>query len=164
MQLQKYYKKISRNNSMEQSPLWKTNNHSYSQEIPYPCMESDGPLWCSQQPASGPCPEPDASSPHICTVSLTSIIIVSPSTPYLFRMFSYLQVIRTKFCMHLSSPCGLHALFFSSSFTLSRCVICRGVHLWDSMMESEYLVLKKWIWININEIRIYHGQNTHVEL
>jgi hypothetical protein len=28
-------------------------------------METDGSLPCSQQPATGPSPKPDASSPHI---------------------------------------------------------------------------------------------------
>jgi hypothetical protein len=31
-------------------------------------MEPDGPLPCSQQPATGPYPEPDASNPHIPTL------------------------------------------------------------------------------------------------
>jgi len=28
-------------------------------------MEPEGPLLCSQELASGPCPEPDESSPHL---------------------------------------------------------------------------------------------------
>jgi hypothetical protein len=28
-------------------------------------MESEGSLPCSQQPATGPCPKPDASNPQI---------------------------------------------------------------------------------------------------
>jgi len=33
-------------------------------------MELEGALLCSQEPASGPCPEPDASSAHLPTLSL----------------------------------------------------------------------------------------------
>jgi hypothetical protein len=31
-------------------------------------MESEGPLPCSQQPATGPYPEPDESGPHHLTL------------------------------------------------------------------------------------------------
>jgi hypothetical protein len=33
-------------------------------------MEPDGSLPCSQEPASGPYSEPDASSPHVPTLFL----------------------------------------------------------------------------------------------
>jgi hypothetical protein len=31
-------------------------------------METEGLLWCSQEPATGPYPEADASSPHLPTL------------------------------------------------------------------------------------------------
>jgi hypothetical protein len=31
-------------------------------------MESEGSLPCSQEPATGPYPDPDESSPHLCTI------------------------------------------------------------------------------------------------
>jgi len=45
---------------MGQSPLWEANSHSASQEIP--CV-----LWnsCSQQPTTGPYPQPYASSSQL---------------------------------------------------------------------------------------------------
>jgi hypothetical protein len=50
---------------MEKSPSWETNSHSTSQEIPRLLMEPEGSLPCSQQPATGPYPEPHVSSPHL---------------------------------------------------------------------------------------------------
>jgi len=46
-------------------------------------MESKGSLPFSQQPATGPCPEPDESSPHRPTLFLCKIHfnITLPSTP-----------------------------------------------------------------------------------
>jgi len=48
---------------MEQSPSREASSHSASQEIP-PFLEYEGSLPCSQQPATGHYPKPDASSPH----------------------------------------------------------------------------------------------------
>jgi len=44
-------------------------------------MESEGSLPCSQEPATGPCPEPDESSPH--TVTLSIFICVCRSKEFL---------------------------------------------------------------------------------
>jgi len=49
---------------MERSPSWEANSHSASQEIPF-LLEPEGLLRRSKQPALGPSPEPDESSPHI---------------------------------------------------------------------------------------------------
>jgi hypothetical protein len=46
----------------EQSPSWKANSHPAGQAIPF--MEREGSLLCSQQPETGPYPEPHASSPQ----------------------------------------------------------------------------------------------------
>jgi len=40
-------------------------------------METEGLLPWLQEQATGPCPKPDKSSPHISTVSLRSILIFS---------------------------------------------------------------------------------------
>jgi hypothetical protein len=32
-------------------------------------MEPEGSLSCSQEPATGPCPEPDESNPHLMPLS-----------------------------------------------------------------------------------------------
>jgi hypothetical protein len=52
---------------MEQSPSWEADNHSASQEIPRRVMEPEDSLPCSQNPATGACPEPDAYRLHIHT-------------------------------------------------------------------------------------------------
>jgi hypothetical protein len=44
---------------MEQSTYWEADSCSYSQEISPPFKEADGSLPCSQDPATGPYPEPD---------------------------------------------------------------------------------------------------------
>jgi hypothetical protein len=60
-------------NSMGQSPEYllaceQANRYSASQEIPPPFIETEGSLPCSQQPATGPCPEPDESSAQLPTL------------------------------------------------------------------------------------------------
>jgi hypothetical protein len=50
-------------NSREQSP-WQAKNHSGSREIPPHFMEPEVSLTYSQEPATGPYPEPDESIPH----------------------------------------------------------------------------------------------------
>jgi hypothetical protein len=50
---------------MEQIPFWEADSHSASQQIPPPFMEPIVSLPCSQEPATGPYPEPVASSPHL---------------------------------------------------------------------------------------------------
>jgi hypothetical protein len=57
-------------NSTEQSPSWEADSHSASQQNSRPFMEPEGSLQCSQQPATGPYPEPDASNPQLPTLFL----------------------------------------------------------------------------------------------
>jgi hypothetical protein len=52
---------------MEQSS-WRANSHSASQDN---SMEPEGSWTCSQEPATGPYPEPDASSPIFVTFILS---------------------------------------------------------------------------------------------
>ena len=49
---------------MEQSPSREANRFSASQEIPQILWNPKVSLQYSQQPVTGPCPEPDQSSPH----------------------------------------------------------------------------------------------------
>jgi len=46
-------------------------------------MEPEGSLPCSQDPATGPYPEPDESSPHLPTLLLLRSILTLPSRPRL---------------------------------------------------------------------------------
>jgi hypothetical protein len=48
---------------MQQCPSWEADSRSVSQEIPR-LMEPKDSVPCSQEPATGPCPEPDESTPH----------------------------------------------------------------------------------------------------
>jgi hypothetical protein len=59
-------------------------------------MEPEDSLPCSQQPTTGPYPEPDASSTHILTVSLRSILILSSHLRLGVPSDLYLSGIRTK--------------------------------------------------------------------
>jgi hypothetical protein len=52
---------------MKQS-TWEGNSRKSIQEDPLTLTEPESSLPCSQQPATGPYPEPDASSPHIPTL------------------------------------------------------------------------------------------------
>jgi hypothetical protein len=53
-------------NSMEQSPSEKLIVIQLLKKL-LTFMEPKGSLLCSQQPATDPCPEPDASSTHFLT-------------------------------------------------------------------------------------------------
>jgi hypothetical protein len=55
---------ITSSNSMEQSPSREADSRSAQSRNSSPYMESEGLLLCSQEPVTGPCPEPDESSPH----------------------------------------------------------------------------------------------------
>jgi hypothetical protein len=71
-------------------------------------MEPQGSLPCSQEPATGPCPEADESSPHLPTLSSKIYFnnYCPPIYAYIFRVVSSLQVFRPKFFMHFSThPC-----------------------------------------------------------
>jgi hypothetical protein len=52
---------------MEQSTSWEANSHSASQEIKkFPAFYGNwSSLLCSQEPATGPYPEPYESNPHL---------------------------------------------------------------------------------------------------
>jgi hypothetical protein len=52
-------------NCTEQSPSWEANSHSASQEISRLLWNPKVFLPGSQEPAKGPCPEQDESSPHL---------------------------------------------------------------------------------------------------
>jgi hypothetical protein len=51
---------------MEWSPTWEAASCSPTQEFPNILwnLNVQGPLPCSQEPATGPYPEPDESSPY----------------------------------------------------------------------------------------------------
>jgi hypothetical protein len=57
---------------MEHSPSWEANSPSLSQEIPSILWNPEDSLPCSQEPITGPYPEPDESSPHLPSVLFPS--------------------------------------------------------------------------------------------
>jgi len=63
----------------------------------------------SQQPASGPDPEPHELSRQFSTVSLISIFILFFHLTFVFQVFSPLKFLGVKFCMHFwSTPCVIY--------------------------------------------------------
>jgi len=50
-------------NSVQQSPSWEASSRSASQEISRLLWNPEGSIPCSQEQATGSCPEPDESSP-----------------------------------------------------------------------------------------------------
>jgi hypothetical protein len=58
-------------NSIERSP-WEANNRSARQEIPA-FYGNKSSLMCSQEPVTGPCREPDESSPHLYILLLYNL-------------------------------------------------------------------------------------------
>jgi hypothetical protein len=62
-------------NSTEYSPSLEANSYSYSKKIALHIMETQCSLQCSQELATGPCSEPNESSPHHSnTISLKSAL------------------------------------------------------------------------------------------
>jgi len=49
---------------MEYRPSWEGLLSIFYSRISPPCMEPEGPLPCSQEPATCSYPEPDTFSPH----------------------------------------------------------------------------------------------------
>jgi hypothetical protein len=79
---------------MEQSPPREADSSSGSQKIPNPPMEPEGPLPYSQEPATGPYPEPDKSTPHF------PILFPEDMFPHYYRI--YAQVFRVFFPIRFS--------------------------------------------------------------
>jgi hypothetical protein len=65
---------------MEQSPSWGAYSHSASQDIPCIFKESEGSLPCSEEPATGPCPEPDESRFTECYSEPPFHLYITPET------------------------------------------------------------------------------------
>jgi hypothetical protein len=65
-------------------------------------MEHENSLPCSQEPATGPYPEPDESSPH--RVSLCSILILSFYLRQGLLSETSIYAFQPKFCTNFSSP------------------------------------------------------------
>jgi hypothetical protein len=82
--------------SMEESTSSETASHSASQEIPTHFMDLEGSLPCSQEPATGPYPEPDNPVHAFPPYFHCSIL---PSTPGLLFRFPYKSFVRiSHFC------------------------------------------------------------------
>jgi hypothetical protein len=82
-------------------------------------MEPESSLMCSQEPFTGPYPEPGQSSPFPSQhISLRSILILSTTYVLVFLVVSFILAFSPISYMHSSSiQCVLHALFISFSLT-----------------------------------------------
>jgi hypothetical protein len=66
-----------------------------------PFMKTEGSLPYSQEPATGPCHEPNESSPHPPTDFFKiHFSVVLPSTSRSFLVVSSFQALQQEFCMH----------------------------------------------------------------
>jgi hypothetical protein len=83
------------------SPSWEAASHS---RISQYCMESEGTLPCSQESSTGPCPEPDQSTPYHPILSLQDLILA---------YFAYLKKIKVGLCdLHAVCVCESPPLTF----------------------------------------------------
>jgi len=81
-------------------------------------MESEGSLQCSQEPATGLYPQPNASGPHI---SLRPILILIHIYAFVFRVVSFLQVFQPQYWMHFSAL--IRATCFSNIILLNLTIL-----------------------------------------
>jgi hypothetical protein len=100
----------------ELSRSWEAANCAATQELTSNFMEPDGLLPCSQEPSTGPYPEPDRSSPYHHILSKIYFNIFHPPTSLFFLVVSSHLAFPPISYMHSSSPpFVLHARLISSS-------------------------------------------------
>jgi len=91
--------KVFITNYMEQGPSWEVNSQLTSQEIPCHFYGTKGSLLCSQEPATGPYPKPDASfagNENYSMMSFNWSIVVHEQglmLAYLFWVFITLETL-----------------------------------------------------------------------
>jgi hypothetical protein len=102
---------------MELSPFWDAASSRTSQHF----MESEGSLTCSQEPSTGPYPEPDQSSPYHPILSKIHFIIIHPPT---LDLPSGLLWFPHEYPIHafIFAPFVLHALPIPLSLPWSFCL------------------------------------------
>jgi hypothetical protein len=79
---EKYHQLTQLTDFMKLSPSWETASWAGTQKFPQYFMEPEGSLPCSQDPSTGPYPEPDRSSPYHPNLSKIHFKIIPPPTSW----------------------------------------------------------------------------------
>jgi hypothetical protein len=125
--------------------------------IPRHFVDSKGSLPCTQEPSTGPYPEPDEASPyHSILCLIRSILILPPTHLTVCFVVSFLLISPSKSYMHFSSP---HACYIPCQYHLLDSIIL-VVRLkmstnYEALHYAIFLQCEKKIWM-LFQITVTH--------